>query len=207
MSTQWVPIWVEDDKTASMAAELRELWSAETTPTGVKGHNKLLGRQRSHRAGAGRKRGGKGKKGGGKGGGKGKKGGVKGKSGKSKCTGNKGGAQGKKGGGNQGGGQDMSGLGVAHVKCPKGSVGRDLYVRAFCKLAEQKQQQQLSSKRNFSSNFSSSAQLFRKAVRSLREYVPAPPAAASSRTTSAARAPPHPPSWRSCAERSDIIEL
>ena len=177
-----------------MAAELRELWSAETTPTGVKGHNKLLGRQRSHRAGAGRKRGGKGKKGGGKG-----------KSEKSTCTGNKGGAQGKKGGGNQGGGQDMSGLGVAHVKCPKGSVGRDLYVRAFCKVAEQKQQQ-LSRKRNFSSNFSSSAQLFKRAVRSLREYVPAPPAAASSRTTSAARAPPHPPS-RSCAERSDIIEL
>ena len=194
MSTQWVPIWVEDDKTASQAAELRELWSAETTTTGVKGHNKLLGRQRSKRGGAGRKRGGKGKKGG-----------VKGKSEKSKCTGNKGGAQGKKGGGNQGGGQDMSGLGVAHVKCPKGSVGRDLFVRAFCKVAEQKQQQ-LSSKRNFSSNFSRSAQLFRKAVRSLREYVPAPPAAASSRTTSAARAPPHPPS-RSCAERSDIIEL
>ena len=201
MPTQWVPIWVEDDKTASQAAELRELWSAETTTTGVKGHNKLLGRQRSKRGVAGRKRGGKGKKGGGKG----KKGGGKGKSEKSKCTGNKGGAQGKKGGGNQCGGQDMSGLGVAHVKCPKGSVGRDLFVRAFCKLAEQKQQQ-LSSKRNFSSNFSSSAQLFRKAVRSLREYVPAPPAAASSRTTSAARAPPHPPS-RSCAERSDIIEL
>ena len=195
MPTQWVPIWVDDDKTASQAAELRELWSAETTTTGVKGHNKLLGRQRSKRGGVGRKRGGKGKKGGGKG-----------KSEKSKCTGNKGGAQGKKGGGNQGGGQDMSGLGVAHVKCPKGSVGRDLFVRAFCKLAEQKQQQ-LSSKRKFSSNFSSSAQLFRKAVRSLREYVPAPPAAASSRTTSAARAPPHPPSWRSCAERSDIIDL
>ena len=73
MSTQWVPIWVEDDKTASQAAELRELWSAETTTTGVKGHNKLLGRQRSKRGGAGRKRGGKGKKGGGKG----KKGGGK----------------------------------------------------------------------------------------------------------------------------------
>ena len=65
MSTQWVPIWVEDDKTASQAAELRELWSAETTTTGVKGHNKLLGRQRSKRGGVGRKRGGKGKKGGG----------------------------------------------------------------------------------------------------------------------------------------------
>ena len=139
MSTQWVPIWVEDDKTASMAAELRELWSAETTPTGVKGHNKLLGRQRSHRAGAGRKRGGKGKKGGGKG-----------KSEKSKCTGNKGGAQGKKGGGNQGGGQDMSGLGVAHVKCPKGSVGREIFGREICNKAkmlaaqQQQKQQQLS---------------------------------------------------------------